>query len=106
MLFYTVLLLALCETLLMAVIHVEIEAAAETFCCSDVMKHDADSVSSHLCSRFLRLSRSGWSTPGSCHILHSGNSSYATAVNRKNFNFIPALAAVQVCLHAFMLDQP
>lgn len=40
-------------------------------------------VLSHLCSRFLRLSRSEWSTRGSCHILHIGSSSCATAVRRK-----------------------
>lgn len=40
-------------------------------------------VSSHLCSRFLRLSQFAWSTPGSCHILRIGSSSYATAMRRK-----------------------
>lgn len=49
---------------------------------------------SHLCSRFLHLSQSEWSTPGSCHILHSGSSSYAMAMGRKIiFDFTPTVAA-------------
>lgn len=64
------------------------------------------SASTDLCSRFLHLSQSGWSTPGSCHISHSGNSSCATAVRRKNFNLISTVAAVQADLRAVMLNLP
>jgi len=55
-------------------------------------------VSSHLCSRFLRPSRSEWSTPGFCHTLRSGNSSYAMATTdiTQNTKFILSLASAEV----------
>lgn len=66
-----------------------------------VVKHTSDG-SSHLCSRFLRLSRSEWSTPGSCHTLHIGSSSYATAGRRKTV----LILLPTVCLCAFVLNPP